>query len=100
MAIIGPITIQTHNAIKTFSNMYNLPYITWSNYIKQTSKVSQSGTKENHLFQLYMEPDLSPLLISIIKYNNWKRLYYIYNHEKGTLNLLSLLRKKDFSTLI
>ena len=34
-------------------------------------------------FQVHMHPDMVPMLISLIKYNRWKIIYYVYNHEEG-----------------
>lgn len=30
-----------------------------------------------------MQPDLIPLLVSLVKNNQWKNIYYIYNHQDG-----------------
>ena len=45
--------------------------------------VSNEPIQENVNFQLSMHPDMVPLLISLIKYNRWKRIFYVYNHDEG-----------------
>ncbi len=41
---------------------------------------TQSG---DSIFQLYLRPDLTPALISIINFYSWPRVYYIYNYQQG-----------------
>lgn len=53
---------------------------------EQVSSASVSSKKSNasETFLLNMHPDMVPLLVSMIKYNRWKNVYYIYDHEEGT----------------
>lgn len=39
--------------------------------------------QELNNFQLNMYPDMVPLLVSLIKYNRWKTIYYVYNYDEG-----------------
>lgn len=39
--------------------------------------------KSTEDFVLTMHPDLVPLLVSMIKYNRWKNIYYVYDNEEG-----------------
>jgi len=43
--------------------------------------VSNEDPKE---YQINMYPDITPLLISLLKYNRWKTVYYIYNYNEGS----------------
>jgi hypothetical protein len=125
LAIFGHWTTGSKNSIETYSNFYNVPFLSWSpsiykhesneenlekeafveqanvdnpdgdfsnenNYMKSSQAnlhhvqdhfVSDSVEKPS--FQVNFHPDLVPLLISLIKYNRWKTIYYIYNHEEG-----------------
>lgn len=38
--------------------------------------------------QIYLRPDISSILIEILKFYDWKDVYYIYNYPQG--NILSL----------
>lgn len=58
-------------------------------YLKNMNKVS-SSSKEHR--QLYMRPNLAPVLIELIKFYRWPSIYFIYNHEHGALNLASLVQ--------
>jgi Receptor family ligand binding region len=65
--------------------------------LKQT-EVTESGVGEEDInkrnmnptsdspanFQLFLQPDLGPTLIYLIKQNRWKTVYYIYNTDIGT----------------
>jgi hypothetical protein len=41
---------------------------------------SRSG---DDIYQLYLRPDLTPALISIVNFYEWPRVYYIYNYQQG-----------------
>jgi hypothetical protein len=45
-------------------------------------------------FQIHMHPDMVPMLTSLIKYNRWQTIYYVYNHEEGTLKHRHLIQIK------
>lgn len=53
---------------------------------------TQSINKNVHLknFQINMHPDIIPLLVSLIKYNRWKTIFYLYNNDEGLLYFLIL----------
>lgn len=44
----------------------------------------------NHTFQIYIRPDLTPAIISIIEFFEWSRIYYIYNYQQAVVNLEKL----------
>lgn len=50
--------------------------------IDSKDKLSSSSLPRES-FLLNMHPDLVPLIVSMIKYNRWKNIYYIYDHEEG-----------------
>ena len=123
LAIFGYTTALSAHALKTYVNLYKVPFISLSppvsKYIKKTevkdaivddeigfefsnevqmhSQIvkrsvhfesnsdifdrSNRGTDE--AYQLNMFPDMIPLLVSLIKYNRWKTMYYFYNYEEG-----------------
>jgi hypothetical protein len=129
LAIFGHWTSASKNSIETYTNLYNVPFLSWSPtiykhetneenlekeaFVQQASVENHDGefssehnymnslqanlnqihnTNGDHLaneiadtpsFQVNFHPDLVPLLISLIKYNRWKTIYYIYNHEEG-----------------
>ena len=35
-------------------------------------------------YQINMAPDMIPILVSLLKYNRWKRVYYLYNYQEGS----------------
>jgi hypothetical protein len=45
--------------------------------------VENVADKFTNEFQINMYPDITPLLISLLKYNRWKTVYYIYNYPEG-----------------
>lgn len=122
LAIFGPVIPESYNTLKTFSNSFHIPYITWDSPIYEDEEPLQTEndvddstedeirTKDEFVkkkidvdndddnseydelltgsdisnFQLFLYPDISPMLIELIKQNRWKTLYYIYNHERGS----------------
>ena len=38
---------------------------------------------DGNRFVVNLHPAITPTLISLIKYNRWKTIYYLYNHEEG-----------------
>jgi hypothetical protein len=97
LALFGPISIESSNALKIFTNSYHLPYITWSSlpaviedtykveYQRQAESQSHFNTKPNDInaYQISMRPDISPLLIYLIKLTRWPKIYYLYNSDYG-----------------
>ena len=55
-------------------------------------------------FQIHMHPDMVPMLISLIKYNRWQIIYYVYNHDEALARLEGLfeyqMKEIDFVTSI
>jgi hypothetical protein len=128
-AIFGTSEWSTLNTLKSFTNFYNVPYVSWSyldrkpfysmNQIKSlNSKITnhhksysnsyekiflrredydlieqktfikiQNHTNMNSFkqpsYQLFLKPDLVPVLIELIRFYDWKHFYYIYNYENG-----------------
>ena len=35
--------------------------------------------------QIYLRPDISPILIEMIKFYDWADVYYIYNYPQGRI---------------
>jgi hypothetical protein len=48
------------------------------------------GGENKSNFQLTIHPDMVPVLVSLIKYSRWKSIYYIYNHDEGSILLAAL----------
>ncbi len=44
---------------------------------------NDSNFKMNSNFLINMHPEISPVLISFVKYNRHRIIYYLYNHESG-----------------
>jgi hypothetical protein len=59
------------------SDYYENPEI-----ITQTNPYPDSRSGDA-VYQLYLRPDLTPALISIINFYEWPRIYYIYNYQQG-----------------
>lgn len=51
--------------------------------IRIQNKSSASGDESMPPFQIYLRPDISPILIEIIKYYEWTDVFYIYNYPQG-----------------
>ena len=43
----------------------------------------KSDEEANEFTQLYLRPNLAPVLIELIKFYKWPAVYYIYNHDHG-----------------
>ena len=56
--------------------------ITSTPVIKE-EKTQQNDKDNENNYQINAQPDMVPLLISLVKYNRWKRVYYVYNHPEG-----------------
>ena len=131
MAIFGYTTALSVHTLKTYANLYKVPFISLSppdgQYIKKTEKIEDTLADENdeepqqtqsqiqkrsvdsqlnyennyenlelnsdinvdeepiEEYQLNMFPDMIPLLVSLIKYNRWKTMYYVYNYDEGSI---------------
>lgn len=108
LAIFGQTTLASSESIRSFSNLYKIPFISLSHpvytkndienqkisadfndpVISDSSSISkenstQNESKKSENFQINMHPDMVPLLVSLVKYNRWKSVYYIYNHAEG-----------------
>jgi hypothetical protein len=92
-----------------FENQENYNFMEKQNINSNTMTMNSnnensfSHTKnENQNFHLTMHPDMVPLLVSFIKYSQWKTIYYIYNHDEALNRLEGLLnfqmRETDFVT--
>lgn len=79
LAVFGPMNQLVSNTLLTFTNFYNLPYLTWSN---EPLNMLKSQTSR---YQIFMQPDIGPALVSLIKHSQWDSIYYIYNYEEGNL---------------
>ena len=131
LAYFSTSSLDTMDTIRTFSNTYNLPLITWSNfartfyieklvnkttrfkrnmYIRENQSVRSKRQMNNdddydvkmlndktyienfnqissvESNQLNFRPDLSPVLIELIKFYNWSKIYYIYDNDNGNSN--------------
>jgi hypothetical protein len=133
LAIFGYTSASAAEAIKSYADFYQVPYISLASAVYKTSLVNedsddsdfnnimsensydssnntafieddqtviesnenleyemtttQSINKNVHLknFQINMHPDIIPLLVSLIKYNRWKTIFYLYNNDEGLL---------------
>lgn len=71
-----------------------------------TSQIGSShanhANKES--FLLNMHPDMVPLLVSMIKYNRWRNIYYVYDYDEALNRLEGLfefqIKDTDFHTNI
>ncbi len=123
LGIFGYTAASSAYTLKTFANLYRVPFISLSPPISkyhnkmerkfedsyeeiESSNEPQSeiesskrdadsklieaselttNTESSNIeeYQLNMYPDMIPLLVSLIKYNRWKTMYYFYNYEEG-----------------
>jgi hypothetical protein len=79
LALFGPINSLLLNSLQTFTDLYNVPYITWSEIPINSDK------NKNNNYQFYLQPDLGPTLVSLVKHSQWKNIYYIYNYDEGII---------------
>ena len=47
------------------------------------TNLNSDKVKYNSHTQLYLKPDIKPLLIELIRFYEWRNIYYIYNNEQG-----------------
>ncbi len=70
-----------------------MPYISWSNY---GNKELFNKDKDQYLripYAIFLKPDITPALISLIEYYKWSRIYYIYNYDQGIFNFRIFFNK-------
>ena len=67
-----------------------------SSYVNRFNKKSRDNGPS---FLLNMHPDLVPLLVSMIKYNRWKNIIYVYDNEEGRQSLFDYYRFAIFNIL-
>jgi len=53
----------------------------WDDEFSTTQNMNKIVQLKN--FQINMHPDIVPLLVSLIKYNSWKTIFYLYNNDEG-----------------
>lgn len=111
LAIFGQTSFSSAKTIESYANQYNLPFININhpknifnpeneekntninyNHFKPTASEnlksnSIKNDKINQVYQMFMHPNLVPLLISLTKYHRWKNVYYLYNNHEGELNI-------------
>jgi hypothetical protein len=85
LAVFGSIGSSNFDMLRSTSNAYHMPYITWSKPFEKNEEINDENNATNMVqsFQIYMQPELSATLISLIKYSRWKHVFYIYNSEIG-----------------
>ena len=138
LAIFGSTSFSSMDMVKSMTNKYSIPYITWSHFMgsphdimrtkvfeqrsligsrvaatrpsvtmaKRNNKNAEydeteyeaveeedapnakveyikSDEEANEFTQLYLRPNLAPVLIELIKFYKWPAVYYIYNHDHG-----------------
>jgi hypothetical protein len=114
LAIFGEADLSTSNSLRSFVNYYNVPFFTWSyptlndfnadhiekkseleteaneNYENRFKKLEINKARKNSddalNFLLNMHPSFTPVLVSLIKYNRWQTVYYVYDHDEGLLS--------------
>lgn len=68
--------------VTTTDSVETLDYLTTARPNLQKSKQIENKQDEKS-FLLNMHPSLTSVLISLIKYNRWQNIYYVYNHDEG-----------------
>ena len=111
LAVFGQVNKESFQAIKLFSNSYNLPFFTWSAPIlsdesiglhledinessgidEETEEKTNNNVNYNKNFQLFLQPDLGDTLIFLMKQNNWNKIYYIYNYAEAYNRINNIL---------
>jgi len=77
---------------KSFASSYEKIFLRREDYdlVEQKSliKIQNQSTNMNSnklsSYQLFLKPDLVPVLIELIRFYDWKQFYYIYNYENGS----------------
>lgn len=71
--------------------------------VEDLKKYNEMNSQSKN-FQVHMHPDMVPMLISLIKYNRWQIIYYVYNHDEALSRLEGLfeyqMKEIDFVTSI
>ena len=49
----------------------------------KTLNINEEEILEADEYQINMAPDMIPLLVSLLKYNRWKSVFYLYNYQGG-----------------
>ena len=52
---------------------------------KNSNFFESTNNSEVEDYQVNMFPDMIPLLVSLLKYNRWKSVYYFYNYQEGEM---------------
>jgi alpha-glucosidase (family GH31 glycosyl hydrolase) len=60
---------------------------------KNSNNIEGSNNVEVEDYQVNLFPDMIPLLVSLLKYNRWKSVYYFYNNHEGLLKIILMLNK-------
>ena len=60
---------------------------------KNSNNIEGSNGVEVEDYQVNLFPDMIPLLVSLLKYNRWKSVYYFYNNHEGSLEIILMLNK-------
>ena len=53
---------------------------------RNSNNLESSINSEVEDYQINMFPDMIPLLVSLLKYNRWKSVYYFYNYQEGVVS--------------
>jgi hypothetical protein len=85
---------------------YHSPHVSPNKYSSQYNydHIGTETDNDNQYYQINMYPDLVPVIVSLIKYNRWDRVYFFYNHNDALSHLEGLLdyqmKETDFVTNI
>ncbi|XP_041357984.1 glutamate receptor-like [Gigantopelta aegis] len=83
IAIFGVSNASSLATIQSYSNTFQVPFITFS---------MAQNTSSNSSFQIYMRPLYVNAIIDIIEYYLWAKVYYIYDTDEGLIRLQQLFQ--------
>ncbi|ESN96468.1 hypothetical protein HELRODRAFT_95450 [Helobdella robusta] len=84
-------TSNTLNTIKSYSNTFNMPYI--------TTAMAVNNSKQEHGFQLFVRPLYVRALLDLIKYYQWREAFYFYSTNEGLeriQQLFDIITEKNY----
>ena len=95
--------LKGHMAVERFKKDTNSQKIIFVDFLKNKNEQVEEEERVRLTFlsrdnkavysdvEINLKPDLSNSLYKLIEHYKWTRIYYIYNHEKGKINLQTLI---------
>lgn len=79
LSLFGQTSSSSQNLINSITDKLEVPFLSLSD---------QSVSGKTSGYRYFMQPDVTPLVASLIKQRNLKNVYFIYNNDDGKFNIL------------